>query len=109
MLAAGKQKALLPYVYSNRAKKHSKQLSVSFIRTIPSAPDSHRINSCHAAGRGLTAFWPFTAGGEFHPALKQTFYLHSIPQVLQNARGYGIMFLFCKPEHNGDLLCKNLL
>ena len=47
MLAAGKQNALLPHDDSNRAKKkHSKQLSVSFIRTIPSAPESHRISGC---------------------------------------------------------------
>ncbi len=49
MLVAGKQNALLPYGDSNRAKKHSKQLSVSFIRTIPSAPDSHRISGCHGS------------------------------------------------------------
>lgn len=49
MLVAGKIKrpaAIYAKTYSNRAKKHSKQLSVSFIRTIPSAPDSHRISGC---------------------------------------------------------------
>ena len=54
------------------AEKQIEQLSVSFIRTIPSAPESHRVSGCYAAGRGLVAM-PFTAGGELHPALKQTF------------------------------------
>ena len=51
------------------AEKQIEQLSVSFIRTIPSAPESHRISGCI---NRLVAM-PFTAGGELHPALKQTF------------------------------------
>ncbi len=66
MLAAGKQKRPVA-IYSNRAKKHSKQLSVSFIRTIPSAPDSHRINNCYAAGRGLAASRRLPPVGNFTP------------------------------------------
>lgn len=50
MLAAGKTKRpaarYVQYVQQQGEKKHSKQLSVSFIRTIPSAPDSHRISGC---------------------------------------------------------------
>ena len=52
------------------AEKQIEQLSVSFIRTIPSALESHQISTCYkqvVAG--------YTAGGEFHPALKQTFWL----------------------------------
>lgn len=55
------------------AEKQIEQLSVSFIRTIPSAPESHRVSGCQAAGRGLAGTL-LTAGGELHPALKQTFY-----------------------------------
>ena len=39
-----------------------------------------------------------TAGGELHPALKQTFYALIIAQVLQNARGCGIIYLHSKRE-----------
>ena len=50
------------------AEKQIEQLSVSFIRTIPSAPESHRISQ-HPIG----VVAGYTAGGELHPALKQTF------------------------------------
>jgi len=42
----------------------------SSIRTIPSAPDSHRI--CKNA-RGLIGTSRITAGGEFHPAPKTAY------------------------------------
>ena len=59
--------------HTSRQKKGARAVSltlVSFIRTIPSALESHQISTCYkqvVAG--------YTAGGEFHPALKQTFWL----------------------------------
>ena len=94
MLAAGKQNALLPHDDSNRAKK-SIANSFPFLSSgLYRRPRIHTGSAAAvAAGRGLAALWPLTAGGELHPALKQTFYLPSITPILQNARGYGIMFL----------------
>ena len=90
-MLAPAQKTPCRQKWQQGAKKHSKQLSVSFIRTIPSAPDLHRISSHLDGWSRAYGTMPLTAGGELHPALKQTFYLHSIPQVLQNARGCGII------------------
>ena len=54
------------------AEKQIEQLSVSFIRTIPSAPESHRISG-YINSRSRACGNAITAGGELHPALKQTF------------------------------------
>ena len=45
------------------AEKQIEQLSVSFIRTIPSVPELHRFSLCGSR--------TFTAGGELHSAPKQ--------------------------------------
>ena len=55
------------------AEKQIEQLSVSFIRTIPSAPESHRVSGCLRSRSRACGTTPLTAGGESHPALKQTF------------------------------------
>ena len=50
------------------AEKQIEQLSVSFIRTIPSALDSHQILPSEIGS------WAVTTGGDFHPALKRLIY-----------------------------------
>ena len=55
------------------AEKQIEQLSVSFIRTIPSALESHQISTCYkqvVAG--------YTAGGESHPAPKNFLFLPTV-------------------------------
>ena len=58
---------------TGRRKKQSKQLSVSFIRTLTVGPGITPGQQPHLQlVAGLRAM-PLTAGGESHPALKQTF------------------------------------
>jgi len=67
-----KQNAL-PQNIRQGAKKQSKQLSVSFIRTLTVGPGITPGQQPHLQlVAGLRAM-PLTAGGESHPALKQTF------------------------------------
>ena len=62
-------------------------LSVSSIRTIPSASEFHRISggAKGAAGRGLYRRWGIA------PRPETDFLSPSIAQVLKNASGYGII------------------
>ena len=63
------------------AEKQIEQLSVSFIRTIPSVSEFHRI------GAFCYAFVDFTTGGEFHSALKQiTIILYACAAVLSRGK-----------------------
>ena len=63
----------LPQNIRQGAKKQSKQLSVSFIRTLTVGPGITPGQQPHLQlVAGLRAM-PLTAGGESHPALKQTF------------------------------------
>ncbi len=50
------------------ASKERDVLSVTFIRTIPSAPDSHRIGQPGSLVRGLGPCGPILAGEDFHLA-----------------------------------------
>ena len=60
-------------IYDRAQKKQSKQLSVSFIRTLTVGPGITPGQQPHLQlVAGLRAM-PLTAGGESHPALKQTF------------------------------------
>ena len=66
-----------PFCANKRKKGETKAkgyaAAVSSIRTIPSASEFHRISTRQMPdGRGLYSTWLLTAGGEFHPALKQT-------------------------------------
>ena len=85
-----KQNALLRKMAAGRWKRHSKQLSVSFIRTIPSAPESHRISGCinsrsRACGNAIYRRWGIA------PRPETDFLALSIAQVLQIARGCAII------------------
>ena len=58
---------------NGKAPKHNawglklQNTASSFIRTIPSAPESHRLSVINTVAG-------YTAGGEFHPAPKTTSY-----------------------------------
>ena len=72
------------------AEKQIEQLSVSFIRTIPSAPESHRISGCinsrsRACGNAIYRRWGIA------PRPETDFLALSIAQVLQIARGCAII------------------
>ena len=72
------------------AEKQIEQLSVSFIRTIPSAPESHRISDCinsrsRACGNAIYRRWGIA------PRPETDFLALSIAQVLQIARGCAII------------------
>ena len=74
------------------AEKQIEQLSVSFIRTIPSAPESHRISGCinsrsRACGNAIYRRWGIA------PRPETDFLGIIIAQVLQIARGCGIILL----------------
>ena len=72
------------------AEKQIEQLSVSFIRTIPSAPESHRISGyinsrSRACGNAIYRRWGIA------PRPETDFLALSIAQVLQIARGCAII------------------
>ena len=60
-----KQNAPLQMKYTCKRANNKPNAAVSFIRTIPSALESHQIST-----RKYRMVAGYTAGGEFHPALK---------------------------------------
>ena len=97
------------------AEKQIEQLSVSFIRTIPSAPESHRISGCinsrsRACGNAIYRRWGIA------PRPETDFLALSIAQVLQIARGcaiidknkFGDWVVFpCCLVHSGGIFYEN--